>query len=320
MEIAAYDGLSRTKLVWVEAKDGAVYQPDQLADYAREVRHPVFGEPDAGRVLTIIPPGMSALVDPTPGDDRWKTKTWADVALTSERLGREWGRDSGRHWRHDAMKPQAPSQWRYLAELVRQLEEKEYARMQPLTPEDVIAAQRHLSLSKHRRSAGQGRCSGHRRRDENQAPRHTPRALPDIRAHRREVVQRYEELRTAYPELLYYHDEDWTPNRLGAPAFCAGITFDGLSEATRYALTDETWQASLPKGVTVGGRGKFLRVVRTKYLSELIVAGATFDEQARELGLWANAAITDLMDKVSAPTRQLEASAPVNDEDESARA
>jgi hypothetical protein len=31
----------------------------------------------------------------------------------------------------------------------------------------------------------------------------------------------------AYPELLYYHDEDWTPNRLGAPAFCAGITFDG---------------------------------------------------------------------------------------------
>ena len=43
MEIAAYDGLARTKLVWVEAKDGAVYQPDQLADYAREVRDPVFG-------------------------------------------------------------------------------------------------------------------------------------------------------------------------------------------------------------------------------------------------------------------------------------
>ena len=50
------------------------------------------------------------------------------------------------------------------------------------------------------------------------------------------------------------------------------------------------------------------------------MAGATFDEQARELGLWANAAITELMEKVSAPTRQLEASAPVNGEDESGHA
>ena len=87
-------------------------------------------------------------------------------------------------------------------------------------------------------------------------------------------------------------------------------------EATRYALADETWQASLPDGVTVGGSGKVLRVVRTKYLSELIVAGATFDEQARALGLWANKAITELMDghQVSAPPRGLDTSLPVSDD------
>ena len=78
----------------MEAKDGAVYQPDQLADYAKEVRHPVFGEPD-GRVLTIIPPGMPG-GRPDAWPSRWETKTWSDVALAAERLGGEWGRDSGR--------------------------------------------------------------------------------------------------------------------------------------------------------------------------------------------------------------------------------
>lgn len=74
--------------------------------------------------------------------------------------------------------------------------------------------------------------------------------------------------------------------------------------------------------MTVGESGKLLRVVRTKYLSELIVAGATFDEQARALGLWANQAITKLMDgdQVPAPTRRLDVTAPVDDEDESAHA
>jgi hypothetical protein len=49
-------------------------------------------------------------------------------------------------------------------------------------------------------------------------------------------------------------------------------------------------------GVMVVGGGKVLRIVRTKYLSELIVAGATLDEQARALGTWANEAIGELMD------------------------
>jgi hypothetical protein len=80
------------------------------------------------------------------------------------------------------------------------------------------------------------------------------------------------------------------------------------------------WQPSVPEGVTVGETGRFLRVVRTKYLSELVVAGATFDEQARELGLWANEAINDLMDKVAAPTREVQAIAPVKGEVESGHA
>lgn len=159
MEIAAYDELTRTKLVWLEVKAGADYQPDQLPDYAKQVQHPVFGEPD-GRVLTIIPPWMPAEPAPTTGP-RWETRTWSEVALAADRLGRDWGRASGRpRWREFAMEPEAPAQWRYLAELVQLLEEKGLAQMEPLTPEDVIAAQRHVKVSQNlrglRRAARQG--------------------------------------------------------------------------------------------------------------------------------------------------------------------
>ena len=62
MEIATYEGLTRTRLIWVEAKDGAVYQPDQLADDAEQVQDPVFGDPD-GRV-TIIHHAMAPRGEP----------------------------------------------------------------------------------------------------------------------------------------------------------------------------------------------------------------------------------------------------------------
>lgn len=318
MEIAAYEDLARTKLVWVEAKDGAVYQPDQLRDYAEQVQDPVFGDPD-GRVLTIIPPGMSPELDAAAGTARWETKTWSDVALAADRLGREWARESGRQrWPQAAMEPQAESQWRYLAELVRRLEQKGYARMQSLTPEDVIAAQRHVSLPNTVEALVKAAAQGI---DGVTSVKH--RGIQRGRYHtfapsEEKWFSDTERFGNAYPELLYFHDEDWTPGRLGAPAFCAGITFLRISAATRHALSDESWQASLPDDVTVGGSGKLLRVVRTKYLSELIVAGATFEEQAQALKLWANKAITDLMDQVSAPTRRLDdAPAPVDAEDES---
>ena len=94
----------------------------------------------------------------------------------------------------------------------------------------------------------------------------------------------------AYPELCYWYRDAWVPDRRDAPAFFAGITFNEVSGATRYALGDEEWQATLPTGVTVGGDGRLVRVARTKYLSELVVAGGTFDEQAHALRTRATAA------------------------------
>lgn len=315
MEIAVYDGPTRTKLIWVEAKDGAVYQPGQLSDYAEQVRDPVFGEPD-GRVLTIIPPTMGAESDP-----RWETRTWSDVAVAADRLGHEWGREAGRPlWRQAAMEPDAPSQWRYLADLVRGLEEREYARVEPLTPEDVIAAQRHVSLSETLRALRRGARQYVHGAEPTESGGLAVGWNQQFEPTDKKWFSDVEQFGKAYPQLLYYHREDWTPNQLGAPAFCAGITFEKPSKATRYALTDEAWLARLSDGVMVvegkmlKGGGKVLRVVRTKYLSELIVAGASLDEQARALGTWANEAISELMDG-PAPSRRLDAAAPVDEEE-----
>jgi hypothetical protein len=304
MEIATYRGLARKGLVWIEVKAGAVYQPNQLRDYAQQVRDHVYGEPD-GRVLTIIPPNAAPEAAPAPL--RWESKTWSEVAIAADRLGRDWGRAM---WRGAAMQPSAPAQWRYLAELVRRLEEKEYARMEPLTPEDVVAAQRVLTLPKTIEDLVEAASTAIDgvERGKWSAPRGgcyrlfaptEPKWFSDI-----------DRFGSAYPELLYSHEEDWTPEQLGAPAFCAGVTFNEIADATRHALRDADWQAQLPDGVSVGGSGRLLRVARTKYLSELIVAGGTFDEQLQALTIWANRAMTDIMDsdKVKAPNRRLDPS------------
>ena len=92
-------------------------------------------------MLTIIPPDAPPEVDTGPGPPRWECKTWSEVALAADRLGRK-DAVGQRRWRREAMQPDAPAQWRYLAELIRHIEKKEYAKMEPLTPEDVIAAPR----------------------------------------------------------------------------------------------------------------------------------------------------------------------------------
>ena len=161
--------------------------------------------------------------------------------------------------------------------------------MQPLTPEDVIAAQRHMSLSSAIEALVKAAVQGI---DGVKPVKHrgiTPRALPDVRPHRREVVQRS---RAASERPI--RSFSTTTTRTGLRIGLARRPFAPASPSTsrpRPRATHSPMRAgrrAFPTAVTVGGSGKFLRVVRTKYLSELIVAGATFDEQARELGLWAN--------------------------------
>jgi hypothetical protein len=295
MEIAIYRGLHRTGLVWVEVKAGAIYQPNQLADYAEEVKHVVHGEPRS-RVLTIIPPDSQHVVDLTPGPSRWESKTWSDVAALADRLGRGWTRT---RWLDAAFQPSAPAQWRYLADFVRSLEAREYVRMKPLDAEDVVAAQRVLTLPKtleelvrlsSRAIPGveRGKFSGPKGGAWRMFAPLEPKWFSD--------EERYG---VAYPELHYWHEETWTPDERRAPAFFAGITFYQPSSRTRAALADQDWQSQLPAGVTVGGDARAIRLVRTKYLSELIVAGGTFDEQLQALTVWATQALSDVMDRTA---------------------
>src|SRR2546428_141537 len=69
-------GLRRIGLVWIEIKEEAIFQPNQLRDYAEQVKDPVHGEPN-GKVLAITPPGHALpQIDTTPGAPRWEAKDW----------------------------------------------------------------------------------------------------------------------------------------------------------------------------------------------------------------------------------------------------
>ena len=283
MEIGSHEGLVRTGLGWIEVKAGAIYQPNQLPDYAEQVRDPVHGHRQ-GKVLTIIPPDSAPEVD-TASSPRWECGTWSEVALAADRLGRGYAAGQ-RGWRRAAMQPSAPAQWRYLAELVRRLEERGYARMQPLTPEDVIAAPRVVTLPKTIEALVKAA------RDGIPGVSRTPKTFTGrgggcwqvYTPEKPKWFSDGERFGDAYPELHYWHQDDWIPDQRDAPAFCAGITFNNFAGTTR-ALFDADWQARLPDGVAVGISDRVLRVVRTKYLSELIVAGVTFDEQVLALNV-----------------------------------
>ena len=82
------------------------------------------------------------------------------------------------------------------------------------------------------------------------------------------------------------------------------MTFNQLASQTRELLGDDAWRRSLPDGVTVGGTGSLRRVVRTRYLSELVVRGATLDEQTDDLTAWASNALRDIF-TLQPPGREL---------------
>jgi hypothetical protein len=308
LELGIYQGLRRTGLVWIEVKEEAVFQPNQLRDYAEQVRDPVHGEPN-GKVLTITPPGRALPeIDTAPGAPQWEAKDWSEVALAADQLGREWGRAEGeRRWRRAAMERSAETQWRYLAELVSHLEEKGYARMEPLTAEDVVAARRVEAFLKALDSlirAVRDDIDGVTRK-RNTRRVHAYGAWQHFVPTEPKWFSDPERFAEAYPELLYWPEDTLTPDRRDAPVFFAGLTFSKPSDDTLYALADEEWQRRLPDGFTVSGDKRYMHVFRAKYLSQLIVAGGTFDEQARALKEWVTEAFSDIMDKVEVPPRRL---------------
>lgn len=184
--------------------------------------------------------------------------------------------------------------------------------MQPLTPEDVVAAQRQPNLSEALRDLRRGA----RQFIKGAEPiKSGPLGLGWYQNFEPSEPKWFSDLArfgAAHPQLFYYPAEDWTPERLGAPAFGAGVVFEEATREARHLLNDEEWQSTLPGGFVTVERvapnesRKVRRIARTKYLSQLIVEGSTLDEQAEALGVWASTAISELMDNVTAPASSLE--------------
>lgn len=300
MQIASYEDDRRVGLMYVEDKEWAKYERNQLPGYATDVRHPVFGD-RGGRVLTIIPAGHEQVEDNRPRADgpRWKTATWQDIAKLADAVGRKWASGSTNgHWRKAALRPDAPAQWRYLAELIIHLEERSLARMEPLTPEDVIVAQRAGAFSKSIEKLVDDAIEATPGITLEAKPRWSGQTLTGkLQLDPSKPYWATEDPRFRPHELQYvYQDRD---DEFDAPAFWIGLYFDDVSEEGHVVLSDRDWQSRLAK--------KGLRVVATnyhylgrwKYLSELVVF-RTFDDQTRALAAWAKQAIDEIK-ALSAP-------------------
>src|SRR2546423_14925549 len=124
--------------------------------------------------------------------------------------------------------------------------------MQPLTPEDVIAAPRLVTLTRTLEDlvkAARDGISGVTRQEGTFRGLKggcyqvfSPAAPKWFSDHAR--------FGNAYPELQYWYRDGWIPDPRDAPAFFAGITFNEIADHTRSALLDDEWQARLPPGVT----------------------------------------------------------------------
>ena len=90
---------------------------------------------------------------------------------------------------------------------------------------------------------------------------------------------------------LTYQDADVV---LEAPAFWVGVWFDDMPSAGHANLSQPAWQESLAEGLHVVVEDNDAYIGRWRYLSELVVAGTTFDEQIQALSEWAHQTIADI--------------------------
>lgn len=282
MQIVGLDSEGRRcARLWSEHKTGADYMEDQLQGYARELDG--LGGPS--RLITIAERGTPPWVDP-----RWSWLTWDELATCLERVGHEYTDE--RRWRRSAALPGADAGIRMLNELLLYLEEEHEVVLEPLSPLDIVAFG-------GANAAGERLVAMLERAAEESHLK--PSRSPDWRKDDWGLIwQMFEaggwsEALGGYPELLVSESDFWLEDLLGAPAFGAGLTIQSRVRDRLLEADDGGWARKAEElGFCIFEAEGVTRVYRTRYLTDLVSAGASIDEQARDLGVWSTEAIDQI--------------------------
>jgi hypothetical protein len=267
--------------LWSEHKTQSEYMEDQLEGYSRDLN--ALG--GAQRLITIAERRTPPRINPS-----WLWFTWDEVAGWFERLGREHTGD--RRWRLGARVPDAEAAIRMLDELLVYLEEEHDVSLEPLTTFDVLAfsgandaGERIVALVN--RACEQSHLSPSRGVEWGKKDWGT-------------LWQAFEDFGWAmrfggYPELLIADTDFWLGDHVEAPAFGAGLTIQSRIRDALLGAEGGRWPGRAEElGFTIFEGDGVTRVYRTRYLTDLIAAGPSIDEQARELADWMTAAIDEI--------------------------
>ncbi len=292
MEIVALDATgAKASHAWFEHKlDRAVYQHDQLEDYAADL-----GAVDPfGRLVTVVPNPTQAATDPA---RRWDRLTWHDVARAAWATGHD--RTGDARWRAQAGRPTATADVAVLEELLSYLEEEYSVVADPLAPNHVLAFAGYIdayeTLDSLLKRAAMLTGFGHGEVGWDEGG--TAWVVLDVRGSWSAALQ-------GAPELHLGDTDYWATTRREHPALGAGLTLpESLIDQVRDAAHQQWRQDVLSAGYGIlhDDRESCIRIYRTRYLVELMTAGVTLDEQARDLAAWTVQAITEINQLVPDP-------------------
>lgn len=286
MEVLGYRHDALVCRVWCEHKIGALYQPDQLEDYSADLA----AMPGATVALLTV---VTRIGQAPPGS--WHAATWADVAADAVALIRT---ACGVRWRSEVWRPETAARLLVLAELLTYLDRELDIVSEPLTSADILvfagSSRAYDTLDALLRRAAQlcgEPMSGDV--DWNDA---ASAGWVLFNASDADWWMRYD----GYPELhLADSDTYFGQQRRGEPAFGVGISLPPGYGETIFAERT-AWIATLRRlRIDPYPDHDVLRLYRTVYLAETLVAGVTLEEQAR----W-------VADRMAEALRDLRAAAP----------
>jgi hypothetical protein len=278
--------------LWSENKTGANYQPDQLPDYAEDLPE----HPARHQLITIVD-DMSEVPrdEQSPDAPRWRGFTWQQVAVMAWEAGRESSPGVDRpDWQRAARRPQAPASQRILLELLNYLEEEHGVVLNPLGHEHIsafaymdetIAVLQELvtGAASHTHADLDGELEWSDKSD----------SLWQCFA----AAGTWAEALEGSPDIESANTDHWSSDRIGEPAFGAGYTLPGTVAPVLLASDSQSWRDAVEAdgfSVRPSSDGDWLYIRRTKYVAELIPAGATLDAQTRVLGKWLDDALQAL--------------------------
>jgi hypothetical protein len=288
--------------VWSEHKrHGGAFSSAQREDYLAALeRH------GGGRLVTIIADlrddessDESSLVsseqpqadelpvrsgEASPTEPRWWGLDWQLIAELAYGVGETepgvWG---GRAWQGNALKPDAPAAHRALYELVWYLEEEDYAVVEPLSAEHVVALkhleQTVLAATTVLKRAGDEMTS----------------LVPDgdVTDYGDGFGQSFELPPESWvqrlggtAEIIAYSDDGWIDSPRGEPSLAVGVSLDADWYRPLSARTE--WVGRVrAAGFSFSEYGEDVLIYVTRPLEDIVSHGRTMGDQARFVARWA---------------------------------